>query len=34
MRDLRSAVEGAGIAGAFPYMFMYLYYEQVLTPVP
>jgi hypothetical protein len=29
MRDLRSAVASAGISGAFPYMFMFLYYEQV-----
>merc|ERR1719258_1016642 len=28
MRDLRSAVDGAGVAGAFPYMFMFRYYEQ------
>ena len=29
MRDLRSAVNTAGVGGAFPYMFMFLYYEQV-----
>mgnify|MGYP004190863963 CR=1 FL=1 len=29
MRDLRSAVASADISGAFPYMFMFLYYEQV-----
>ena len=28
MRDLRSAVNGVDIGGAFPYMFMFLYYEQ------
>merc|ERR1719424_947553 len=28
MRDLRSAVASADISGAFPYMFMFLYYEQ------
>lgn len=28
MRDLRSAVNTAGVGGAFPYMFMFLYYEQ------
>jgi len=28
MRDLRSAVASVDIGGAFPYMFMFLYYEQ------
>ena len=28
MMDLRTSVDSAGISGTFPYMFMYLYYEQ------